>query len=193
MVLVESQKRVRLAFLALQSVQYCARIRESISHNYCRLEICASTLFESFWRSSRNLINLVVAVMSQQTSRYVQGIGMLEPVPCTIDRIAMQTPGKAFISIPLDDNDVQKGYRDLSFGVFARAVNRCSWWLLQELGQSQSFETLSYSGPQDVRYHILLLASIKTGHNVGSFIEDRAVNASGANKIISSCFVIRKS
>ena len=73
-----------------------------------------------------------------------------EPVPCTIDRIATQTPEKPFISIPFND-DVEKGYRDISFSVFDRAVYRCSCWLRQELRQSQAFETLSYCGPQDLR------------------------------------------
>lgn len=126
--------------------------------------------------------------MTQHTSQYLHDTSKYESVPCAVDRIGTQTPGKPFISIPLDD-DVRKGYRDISFDVFARAVNRCSWWLKQELGQSQSFESLSYCGPQDLRYLVLILASVKTGHNVGSTREIHPVPTS-ANNLIRFCFVL---
>ncbi len=127
--------------------------------------------------------------MSINSPRYLQDTNMLEPVPFTIDRMATTTPKKPFISIPLDERDLGKGYRDISFGNFAQAVNRSSWWLKRELGQSQSFETLSYCGPQDLRYQILLLASVKTGYNVGSTSKDDAV-ASRAKNLVRFYFAI---
>lgn len=126
--------------------------------------------------------------MTQDTSQYLYDTSKYESVPCTVDRIATQTPGKPFISISLDDN-VRKGYRDISFSVFARAVNRCSWWLKQELGQSQSFEPLSYCGPQDLRYLILILASVKTGHNVRSTRENFSI-PTNADNLIRFCFAL---
>lgn len=46
------------------------------------------------------------------------------------------------------------------------AVNCIAHLLNDKLGESQSFETLAYIGPNDLRYHIVLMAAMKMGYKV---------------------------
>ncbi len=80
-----------------------------------------------------------------------------------IDERAESNHQRPFASIPIS-NDVRKGYQDISYKVFANAINRCALWIKQHIGQSSSFETLAYIGVNDLRYHILCMAAVKTGH-----------------------------
>lgn len=102
-----------------------------------------------------------------------------EPLPSNIDAIAAETPNRIFLSIPHGD-DGKGGWRDVTYSDFSRAVNRCAWWLKDEIGESRSFETLSYIGPHDATHLILTLACVKTGWNAlssspNASVEDRLV------------------
>jgi acyl-coenzyme A synthetase/AMP-(fatty) acid ligase len=83
----------------------------------------------------------------------------------TVDEIADKSPEKTFACISLTSN-VKDGYRDVTFGDFARAVDRTAWWLEGLVGKSRTFETLAYIGPSDLRYFILMLAAPKVGYKV---------------------------
>lgn len=87
-------------------------------------------------------------------------------LPVLIDDIAASDPERVFASIPLT-NDPATGFRDVNFTHLSKAIDRCSWWVKEQLGCSTSFETLAYIGPLDLLYHILAFACVKTGHKVG--------------------------
>lgn len=84
-----------------------------------------------------------------------------------IDDIALNEPRRTLLSIPRS-NDSKDGWQDLSFGMFANAVNRLSHWITDQAGLAQegTFPTIAYIGPNDVRYLIVLAATIKTGYKV---------------------------
>lgn len=86
-------------------------------------------------------------------------------LPNVVDNLASSDPTRTFASIPLSYN-LQDGFRDITYKEFARAIDRCAWWMEESLGGSQTFETLNYVGPQDLRYAMLLFAAIKTGYQV---------------------------
>ena len=86
-------------------------------------------------------------------------------IPAIVDQIASSDPQKPFISIPRSLN-LQDGFADISYKAFADAVNKCSWWLEKELGRSKTLAPIFYIGPLDLRYLIVLLAAVKTGHVV---------------------------
>jgi hypothetical protein len=86
-------------------------------------------------------------------------------IPKLIDEIACSDPQRPFVSVPRS-SDVQEGYEDISYSEFAKAVNRCSWWIEKELGRDEESQTLFYIGPLDLRYLVVLLAAAKTGHIV---------------------------
>ena len=87
------------------------------------------------------------------------------PLPSLIDEIAERDPERPYVSIS-QTSSAQDGYKDISFSSFAKAVNRCSWWMEEQLGRGHGFETLAYMGPQDLMYPVLIMASIKTGYKV---------------------------
>jgi hypothetical protein len=52
--------------------------------------------------------------------------------------------------------------------MLANAVNRASWWLEKTLTSEEEKENaFVYLGPNDLRYLILVLATMKTGRKVG--------------------------
>ncbi|CAN8104059.1 unnamed protein product [Discula destructiva] len=84
-------------------------------------------------------------------------------LPSYLDEIALSDPRRILYSIA-KTRDPADGFQDISAGVFARAVNRCAWYLEEKLGKGKDFPKLLYIGPQDLVYGILTLASIKTGY-----------------------------
>ena len=88
-------------------------------------------------------------------------------LPSLVDDIALTDARRTFVSVPRSA-DLHDGFKDINYSTFATAVNRCAWWIEKELGKSETFETIGYLGPLDLRYPILLLAAIKTGYKVSS-------------------------
>lgn len=83
----------------------------------------------------------ILAAMTCETSSMV-GRRLLH---VTIDNIAIKTPERIWGSIPMSAT-LSDGYRDVSYGTFANAINRLSWFLETELGKSTSFEAVAYIG-----------------------------------------------
>lgn len=87
-------------------------------------------------------------------------------LPTLVDEIANTDPERPFISVPRS-LDLRDGFVDITYSTFAKAINRCSWAIERVIGRSQDLKTLLYIGPLDIRYLIILLAAVKTGHKVG--------------------------
>lgn len=60
---------------------------------------------------------------------------------------------------------VADGFDEVTYPMIANAVNRASWWLVNEVGLAEG-DVFAYMGPSDLRYLVLLLASAKTGRKV---------------------------
>ncbi|KAL9077911.1 MAG: hypothetical protein Q9157_003178 [Trypethelium eluteriae] len=84
-------------------------------------------------------------------------------LPSLIDEIAFSDPSRIAFSYPLTLNP-EDGFRDITFKELADIINRFSWWIEEKLGRSNSFETLTYVGPTDQTYIVLIFAAIKTGY-----------------------------
>ncbi|KAK8199263.1 uncharacterized protein BKA78DRAFT_358465 [Phyllosticta capitalensis] len=88
-----------------------------------------------------------------------------------IDSYAEHEPDRVYASIPINDDDLSQGYRDISFFQFAAAINRAAHWLDSTLGKvdrkpGDPFDTFAYTGPRDLRYPILVVAASKVGRRV---------------------------
>jgi acyl-CoA synthetase (AMP-forming)/AMP-acid ligase II len=86
-------------------------------------------------------------------------------IPNIIDERAESDPTKAFASIPRSKN-LADGFVDITYAIIANAINRASWWLLHSLGNAETSEVFAYMGPNDLRYPILLVATMKCGYQV---------------------------
>ncbi|KAK7521108.1 putative AMP-binding enzyme [Phyllosticta citriasiana] len=88
-----------------------------------------------------------------------------------LDSKAEHQPNQVFASIPIDDEDLSKGFRDIKFSEMAGAINRAAHWLDSTLGKvdrrpRDPFETFAYFGPRDLRYPIFVVAASKVGRRV---------------------------
>jgi hypothetical protein len=86
-------------------------------------------------------------------------------LPVLIDDIAFTSPTRLFVAIPKPSHP-RDGFIDINYFAFARAINKCAWWIEKELGRGQLFETIAYIGPLDLLYPILIFAAVKTGYKV---------------------------
>lgn len=86
-------------------------------------------------------------------------------LPTLIDHYAASQPERTFVAVPVS-TDLREGWRDVSYLTYSRAINWCSWWIEEHLGRGEDFETISYMGPLDLRYLIILMAATKTGYTV---------------------------
>lgn len=46
-----------------------------------------------------------------------------------IDFYASNDPTRVWATTPVDDEDLSKGYKDITYKEFANAINHASWWL----------------------------------------------------------------
>ncbi|OJD25562.1 hypothetical protein ACJ73_03066 [Blastomyces percursus] len=67
-----------------------------------------------------------------------------------------------WVSVPVDDNDISAGYRDITFQQLNNAANHAAHWLSQALPTtSEPFQHFAYAGPKDLRYPCLAVAAAK--------------------------------
>ncbi|KAJ2994170.1 hypothetical protein NUW58_g1628 [Xylaria curta] len=86
-------------------------------------------------------------------------------LPSLVDSLAQSDPSRVLYSVT-KTKEPADGFNNICAADFARAVDRCSWFIEQNLGPGNGFPTLVYLGPQDLNYAILVLASIKTGYKL---------------------------
>ena len=86
-------------------------------------------------------------------------------LPVLIDKLACSCPRKVFVAIP-KSRKPEDGFIDIDYGQLASSINKCSWWLEERLGRGNEFPTISYIGPLDLRYTIIMFAAVKVGFKV---------------------------
>ena len=86
-------------------------------------------------------------------------------LPHLFDELAATKSDVNFVSVALSD-DAEEGFHNITYRDFARAIDRCAFWLEHELGRGNDLETLAYFGPQDLRYPIFMLGACKAGYKV---------------------------
>lgn len=79
-----------------------------------------------------------------------------------IEQLAEEEPSSVWASIPIDGNDLSKGYRDLTFRQLNNAACIAASWLREHLPRSsQPFQSFAYMGPNDLRYAAFAVAAGK--------------------------------
>jgi len=85
-------------------------------------------------------------------------------LPMVLDRRAHSEPDRVWAKFPVSARSYDQGFRPATYRQIRNAVNRVAWMLAETIGASTQFDTLAYLGPNDLRYHIVVLAAIKTGY-----------------------------
>lgn len=78
-------------------------------------------------------------------------------LPSLVDEIAQSDPTRICYSIA-KTSDPADGFFDISAAAFAKAVDRCAWFIHNTLGPGERFPTIAYMGPQDIVYLIFVIA-----------------------------------
>ncbi|KAF4632187.1 hypothetical protein G7Y89_g5944 [Cudoniella acicularis] len=74
------------------------------------------------------------------------------------------------------------GYQTITWKQLADAVNKTARWLDDNLPQEGPGQTIAYSGPNDARYYILVVAAAKSKRRF--FIPDGRITSDGLAKIL---------
>lgn len=103
-----------------------------------------------------------------------------ELLPHTVDRLARETPSTPYGRWPVAQASYEDGFSTIDYDQLANSVNGLAWWIRDKIGTSQKEEkVLAYVGPNDVRFTALLLAAVKAGCVVRSYLN-----------LISSCLLV---
>ena len=107
------------------------------------------------------------------TIQFSEGVDV--PVPLSpkkkllnniVDGMAKTRPSALYAEIPNSLTTYEAGFRKITYEILANAINGVAWWLKKTLGTSQTFETLTYIGPSDLQYVIMLLGAVKAGYKI---------------------------
>jgi long-subunit acyl-CoA synthetase (AMP-forming) len=82
-----------------------------------------------------------------------------------IEEKAQWIPNDTFMRYP-PKNWETKGYQTISWGQWAKAIDKVAYWLDSQLGKAEESGTVAYFGPNDARYAIITPAVIKSGRRV---------------------------
>ncbi|KAK3652165.1 hypothetical protein LTR56_005296 [Elasticomyces elasticus] len=82
-------------------------------------------------------------------------------VPHIIDELASSDPDGVWITVPRHQ-DLKQGWRDLTYGDLANAINGMAEWLGRELVCIRG-DVVAYVGVNDMRYLVVLAALMKIG------------------------------
>lgn len=89
-----------------------------------------------------------------------------ELIPNIVDHLAKVQPHTLYAEYPVSTLSYEEGYRKITYGDFANAINGIAWWLHKALGPGEDCEILAYIGPNDLRYTALILGAVKAGYSV---------------------------
>ncbi|KAI0407921.1 hypothetical protein F4802DRAFT_605343 [Xylaria palmicola] len=86
-------------------------------------------------------------------------------VPHVIDDIASKDPQREIV-LTARSSDPRDGWAPITFSDYANAINQCAQDIIDRYGRTVEgkFPTIAYIGPQDARYLIVLVATIKAGY-----------------------------
>lgn len=82
-----------------------------------------------------------------------------------IHQTAIDEPHRVCISRPLT-SEPHDGFEDITFSQLDKAIDVASNWVEKHAGIGENFDCIAYIGPHDLRYILLMIAAIKTGHKV---------------------------
>lgn len=88
-------------------------------------------------------------------------------LPTVVDEVAKTASNAPWVYIPSNNENIQHGYKAVTFGQLARSVNKLARWIEKNVGVSSTRETLAFMDrSNDIRYIFAILAAIKTGYKI---------------------------
>ncbi|KAK4652282.1 putative NRPS-like protein biosynthetic cluster [Podospora pseudocomata] len=84
-----------------------------------------------------------------------------------VDELAAEVPHDTWVKIPSSTTKIEEiTWQNFTFQQLGQAVDRLAHWIDKHLGPADlgRDESLAYTGINDIRYPIVILAALKTGH-----------------------------
>ncbi|KAF3049355.1 putative secondary metabolism biosynthetic enzyme [Didymella keratinophila] len=86
-------------------------------------------------------------------------------VPDYIDGAARISPNDTWAIVPRSTTGLDQGWHHFSYADLARAVDSLAWWIEKNVGvPDQQGQTIGYMGANDLRYLVVLAATLKAGY-----------------------------
>ncbi|KAF1351721.1 acetyl-CoA synthetase-like protein [Lizonia empirigonia] len=86
-------------------------------------------------------------------------------VPDYIDDAAQSVPNDTWAIVPRSTTGLDNGWHHFTYADLARAVNNMARWIEKSIGVAQhEGQTIGYMGANDLRYLVVLAATLKTGY-----------------------------
>ncbi|KAL3458988.1 AMP-binding enzyme [Aspergillus heterothallicus] len=103
-------------------------------------------------------------MMQSQSALPLPGVRHGKRIIATvIEERAKKENDTPWVVHPIDDNDLSRGFQEVSFRQLNNAANHAAHWLKENLPDtSEPFQTFAYAGPKDLRWSILTVAAAKT-------------------------------
>ncbi|KAE8360421.1 hypothetical protein BDV27DRAFT_161686 [Aspergillus caelatus] len=80
-----------------------------------------------------------------------------------VETRARDGPGSTWVSVPIDNEDLSRGFKDISFQQLNNAANHAARWLSEHLpGSSEPFQCFAYAGPEDFGILFSLLRLLRS-------------------------------
>lgn len=98
-----------------------------------------------------------------------------------IEEKARWIPHHTFMRYPTANWETD-GYRTLTWSQYADAINKTAYWLDEKLGKSLGQDVVSYLGPSDLRYPLLVPAVVKTGRKL--LVPDARITNEGIKRLL---------
>jgi acyl-CoA synthetase (AMP-forming)/AMP-acid ligase II len=92
------------------------------------------------------------------------GVKLQHPIHL-LEQRARTGHDRPFANIP-KSKDLSQGFIDVTYELLSNAVNRVAWWLEEVTDGAKPGTCLSWSGPNDLRYVLFLLAAMKCRYKV---------------------------
>ena len=83
-----------------------------------------------------------------------------------VDALAVQQPNDVWVKVPRTST-VEDGFDDITWLQLATAVDRLAYWMFYAQGVRAGHGSIAYTGINDVRYGMVVLAAMKIGCKVG--------------------------
>ncbi|KAJ4991642.1 L-aminoadipate-semialdehyde dehydrogenase (nonribosomal peptide synthetase) [Stagonosporopsis vannaccii] len=86
-------------------------------------------------------------------------------VPDYIDEAARSSPNNTWAIVPRSPTGLDQGWHYFSYADLAKAVDSLAWWIEKNIGIAEyQGQTIGYMGANDLRYLVVLAATLKTGY-----------------------------
>jgi len=85
-----------------------------------------------------------------------------------VDELAVSEPDAEYAEYPISPSTYAEGFKVVTFSQLSNAINGAAYWLEENIGKGNNFETLTHTGPNDLRYLILILDALKAGYKRSS-------------------------